>query len=215
MFTGLIEDIGEVVSIRRTQDIQIAIRVSAINMKALNIGDSIAVNGVCLTVVCINMDLNIISFDISLESLSKTSLESLSIGAQVNLEQALKADGRFGGHMLSGHIDTVSRLIQVSTEARSRCLWYSISPEFEHFIAPKGSISIDGVSLTVNAITHGKFSVNIIPHTWNSTIMKGYLLGQKVNIEIDLIARYLDRLVNTREKKRNSQQLSYNHLMKL
>jgi riboflavin synthase len=215
MFTGLIEDIGEIVSIRRTQDMQISIKVSAIEIKSLKIGDSIAVNGICLTVVFIDIDIKTISFDASLESISKTSLELLDIGSKVNLELALKADGRFGGHMVSGHVDTVSKLIKVSMQARSRCLWYSISSEFEHFVAPKGSISIDGVSLTVNEVADGKFSVNVIPHTWDSTIMRNYLVGQKVNIEIDLIARYLDRLVNTSGQSRNSQQLSYNHLMKL
>lgn len=217
MFTGLIEDLGKIESLDKVGgDIRLLIRPAKIDIHKIQMGDSIAINGICLTVVSIENDT--LGFDASQETIKKTSLILLKKGSLVNLEQAMAVSDRLGGHMVSGHVDTTTTLEEVVKDARSMCLSYKLPDGYAHYIVKKGSICIDGVSLTVNDVTDKNFTVNIIPHTWQNTIMKAYQVGQCVNIEIDVIARYLERFLQCgipKDSTANQNTLSYNDLLKL
>jgi riboflavin synthase len=217
MFTGLIEDLGEVESLEKIGgDIRLLIKPAAMNIYQVQMGDSIAINGICLTVVSIENGM--LGFDASQETIKKTSLVSLKKGSLVNLEQAMAVGDRLGGHMVSGHVDSTTSLMKVEKDARSMCLYYRFPDGYAHYIAQKGSICIDGVSLTVNEVTDQYFTVNIIPHTWKNTVMKTYQIGQCVNIEIDVIARYLERFLQcgaSKDSTANQNTLGYNDLLKL
>ena len=217
MFTGLIEDLGKVESLEKVGgDVRLQIKPTAMNVNQVQMGDSIAINGICLTVVSIENDT--LGFDASQETIKKTSLVSLKKNSLVNLEQAMAMGDRLGGHMVSGHVDATTSLMKVEKDARSMCLYYRLPDGYAHYIAQKGSICIDGVSLTVNEVADQYFTVNIIPHTWQNTIMKTYQIGQCVNIEIDVIARYLERFLQcdiSKDLTANQNTLSYNDLLKL
>lgn len=156
------------------------------------LGDSVCVQGVCLTVT--QLDGTRFSADVSRETLAKTTLGTLKGGTRVNLEPSLRAGDPLGGHLVSGHVDAVGTLAGLAEEARSRRLQFELPEELMRFVAQKGSICIDGVSLTVNEIEGRRFGVNIIPHTYQVTTLGELAPGSRVNIEIDVIARYLDRL---------------------
>jgi riboflavin synthase len=158
------------------------------------VGDSVCVQGVCLTVT--RLDGTRFCADVSRETLAKTTLGALKHGARVNLEPSLRAGDPLGGHLVSGHVDAVGTLADVAEEARSRRLQFELPEGLMRFVAPKGSICIDGVSLTVNEIEGRRFGVNIIPHTYQVTTLGELVPGSRVNIEIDVIARYLDRLMH-------------------
>ena len=215
MFTGLIEDLGKVKSLAKMGgDIRLLVALNNIDAAKVKMGDSIAINGICLTVI--SKDGQLLGFDASLETIQKTSLSLLKKDSLVNLEQAMAVGDRLGGHMVSGHVDTVTELVNVKKDARSMCLTYKLPKGYAHYIAAKGSVCIDGVSLTVNDVTDQYFTVNIIPHTWENTIMKAYQAGQKVNIEIDVIARYLERFLQCGMTADNTQSgLNYEDLLKL
>ena len=195
MFTGIIETVGEVVAKElREGDVKLTLKADESYLEAVMLGDSIACNGVCLTVV--DRTSNQFMLDVSVETLSLTTIEDWDVGSKVNLEQAMIASSRFGGHIVSGHIDRIGEIIDIADDARSWRMTVRVPKNIRQYIAKKGSICVDGVSLTINSVEDSEFSVNIVPHTLSHTIIGDYKLNQKVNIEIDTIARYVERLVS-------------------
>jgi riboflavin synthase len=192
MFTGIITDIGRVASVEKKQggDTRLGIYTN-FDLSKTEIGASIACSGCCLTVVK-KLD-DIFFVDVSAESLSKTNIGSWTDGTRVNLEQALKMGDELGGHIVSGHVDGLATLENVTPEDGSHRLVFEVPRELGGFIAPKGSVSLDGVSLTVNEVEGTKFGVNIIPHTWEKTTLGDLKQGDQVHIEIDMLARYVAR----------------------
>ncbi len=194
MFTGIIQAIGTVRALhRRESEARIEIATGALDMSSTVSGDSIAVNGVCLTVVA--CDEAGFAGDVSAETLRKTALGQLASGAPVNLELALTPTSRLGGHLVSGHVDGVGRVVSREKSGDSVIFRFEAPADLARYIAKKGSICIDGVSLTVNQINGATFEVNIVPHTLQETIIAGYTPGAEVNLEVDLVARYLERLL--------------------
>lgn len=194
MFTGIIEAIGEVAELQqRGGDARLRIRSGKLDLSDVARGDSIAVNGVCLTAVELPGDGFVA--DVSRETLSLTSLGQLKTGSPVNLEKALTLATRLGGHLVSGHVDGLGNVIERHDDARSVRFTIEAPEELARYIAHKGSITVDGTSLTVNAVSGRRFELNIVPHTLQETIMSGYAPGRQVNLEVDLIARYLERLL--------------------
>ncbi|HEY3851875.1 MAG TPA: riboflavin synthase [Steroidobacteraceae bacterium] len=196
MFTGIIIATGRLVSIaERGGDLELGIDASALDVSRIAIGDSVSVQGVCLTAT--RIEGAVFHADVSRETLAKTTLGALKSGARVNLEPSLRAGDALGGHLVSGHVDAVGRLVRLQDDARSRRLEFELPEALMRFVAPKGSICIDGVSLTVNQVEGRRFEVNIIPHTSEVTTLGELTSGDAVNVEIDVIARYLDRLSQT------------------
>ena len=194
MFTGIVEAIGSVAKLQQLgSDWRLTIDSGKLDLSDVVLGDSIAVNGCCLTVV--EMQKNLFGADVSNESMRCTALGQFKGGTPVNLEKAMLASGRLGGHIVSGHVDGVGNLIELSADGASVRLVYEAPKEIAKYIADKGSICIDGTSLTVNEVSGLKFTVNVIPHTQTETIIGDYKVGQSVNLEVDLIARYLERLL--------------------
>jgi riboflavin synthase len=194
MFTGIIIASGRLVSVvERGGDLELGIDAATLDMSRIAIGDSVSVQGVCLTATRIEGP--VFYADVSRETLAKTTLGGLKAGARVNLEPSLRAGDALGGHLVSGHVDAVGRLVDLKEDARSRRLQFELPAELMRFVAPKGSICIDGVSLTVNRVERQLFDVNIIPHTSEVTTLSDLARGDSVNVEIDVIARYLDRLM--------------------
>ena len=199
MFTGIVESVG---AIRNTQwrsgDLRLEIATGGLDLSDVVLGDSIATNGVCLTVVSLSSD----SFeaDVSRESLEHTTLEQLSPGSLVNLEKALTLAKRLGGHMVSGHVDGVGEVLSINRDARSVRYRLRAPQSLAKYIAHKGSICVDGVSLTVNKVQGCEFELNIVPHTIDQTIIAAYKTGSHVNLEVDVIARYLERLMGAQQE---------------
>lgn len=194
MFTGIIQAQGEVARLEpRGGDQRIHLHSGKLDLSAARPGDSIAVNGVCLTAVTLTA--GGFAADCSRETLSLTTLGQLGPGARVNLEPALTLASPLGGHLVSGHVDGVGTVLEVREDARSWRLRIHAPGELARYIAAKGSITVDGVSLTVNAVHGALFDLNIVPHTLAETIIGGYRAGTRVNLEVDLIARYLERLL--------------------
>jgi len=194
MFTGIIESIGKIAKMeKRGGDVRLHIATGKLDLSDVALGDSIAVNGVCLTAVVLPGDGFVA--DVSNETLSLTSLGQLSTGSPVNLEKALTMSTRLGGHLVSGHVDGLGEVVAKSEDARSIRFTVKAPDELAKYIAHKGSITVDGTSLTVNAVSGAEFELNIVPHTAQETIMSEYEVGQKVNLEVDLVARYLERLL--------------------
>lgn len=194
MFTGIIATVGKVESVEPSGgDLRLKVDAGSLDLSDVKLGDSIATNGVCLTVV--EMHGTQLSFDVSRESLDRTSLGQAKPGSSVNLEKAMAVGDRLGGHIVSGHVDGLGKVVLLEPSARSVKFRFQIPAELERYIAEKGSICIDGTSLTVNQVGPGWFEVNIIPHTMEWTIISDYQTGTVVNLEVDLIARYLERLL--------------------
>ena len=194
MFTGIIAAIGKIEVVQaKGGDLRLQVSTQQLDLADVKLGDSVAINGVCLTVVDISGAT--LSFDVSRESLDRTSLGAVQTGSEVNLEKALAVGDRLGGHFVSGHVDGLGTVISRQESARSVQFRFEVSTGLERYIAEKGSICIDGTSLTVNNVADNWFEVNIIPHTMQETIMSNYQVGTKVNLEVDLIARYLERLL--------------------
>ena len=192
MFTGIIESIGKIAKMeQRGGDVRLHIATGKLDLSDVALGDSIAVNGVCLTAVVLPGDGFVA--DVSNETLSLTSLGQLSTGSPVNLEKALTMSTRLGGHLVSGHVDGLGEVIAKSEDARSIRFTVKAPDELAKYIAHKGSVTVDGTSLTVNAVKGAEFELNIVPHTAQETIMSEYEVGRKVNLEVDLVARYLER----------------------
>lgn len=194
MFTGIIEAVGRIESIEdKGGDARLWIHTGKLDMSDVQLGDSIAANGVCLT--AIELKPAAYCADVSGETLSLTSLGQLQAGSPVNLEKALTPSTRLGGHLVSGHVDGLGRVVERRDDARSVRFVIEAPAELARYIAMKGSITVDGVSLTVNKVDGARFELNIVPHTLQETIMDHYQPGHKVNLEVDLIARYLERLI--------------------
>lgn len=194
MFTGLIETVGSLAAItRHRQDIRVTVRTGAIAAAELHVGDSIAVNGICLTAVALTAEG--FSADVSAETLACTTLGGMVVGNRVNLERALLPTTRMGGHLVSGHVDGVGVVQRITAAGASRVMAFTVPSNLSRYIAAKGSVCIDGVSLTVNHVQKDSFDVNIIAHTAAVTTFGDYTVGRHVNIEVDLLARYLERLL--------------------
>ena len=194
MFTGIILAVGKIRAIEsRSGDCRLTITTGKLPLIDAALGDSIAVNGVCLTAV--ELGDNFFSADLSRETLSRTTLQSASVGTAVNLELALTPSTRLGGHIVSGHVDGIAEVIEKRADARSYRFTLKAPDELAKYIAEKGSICIDGISLTVNEVDGALFSVNIVPHTLNETTLGEISAGNKVNLEVDLLARYMERLM--------------------
>jgi riboflavin synthase len=194
MFTGIIQAVGTMAAMEpRGGDMALHISSGDMDMQTVALGDSIATNGVCLTVIELPGDGYIA--DVSRETLAHTTLGELKPGSPVNLEKALTLDSHLGGHLVSGHVDGVGRILERRDDGRSVRFRIDAPTELARYIAHKGSICIDGVSLTVNAVHGSEFELNIVPHTIQETTISGYRSGTKVNIEVDQIARYLERLL--------------------
>ncbi len=187
MFTGIVETIGTAASVSDAH-----IRIVS-DLKDLVVGESIAVNGVCLTVT--EPEAGAFTADISEETARRTSLGALMPGTKVNLERAMPADGRFGGHIVQGHVDGVGNLAELEQLEGSTEMWFRIPIELERYLVPKGSVTVEGVSLTVASLESGRFSVALIPHTLVSTTFGTKLPGDPVNIEVDVLAKYVERLL--------------------
>ncbi|MGO1966565.1 MAG: riboflavin synthase, partial [Moraxellaceae bacterium] len=194
MFTGIIESVGSVKSMQSTGgDIRLTIESDGLDFNDVKLGDSIASNGICLTVVAFGS--NYYSVDVSRETIARTALEELKTGHVVNLEKAMLPTTRFGGHIVAGHVDGVGVVSKLQQDARSIYIEIEVPQELAHYTATKGSITVDGISLTTNLVRDNVVSLNIIPHTAQITnIGKHWLVGSKVNIEVDVVARYLERL---------------------
>jgi len=194
MFTGIVEAVGLIQAIeRRGQDARVRIAPGSLPLEDVRLGDSIAVSGVCLTVV--DCDADALVFDLSGETLARTTWGHRAPGDKVNLEKALALGERLGGHLVSGHVDGVGRVRTRDTGGRSTVLWFDAPTELRRYIAVKGSICVDGVSLTVNAIDAEGFAVTLVPHTLAVTTLGDLKAGDSVNLEVDMIARYLERLL--------------------
>lgn len=194
MFTGIIQAIGEVRGMQQRQgDMRLRIATGKLDLGDVALGDSVAVNGVCLTAVELPGDGFVA--DVSNETLSLTSLGGLKIGSPVNLEKALTLQTRLGGHLVSGHVDGLGEIVERGEDARSVRFRVRAPKELARYIAHKGSITVDGTSLTVNGVDGDVFELNIVPHTLQETIMSNYHSGSRVNLEVDLVARYLERLL--------------------
>lgn len=195
MFTGIITDIGTVRAIARAGDTRFEI-ATAYDLSTVDIGASIACNGCCLTVI--EKDAGWFAIEASAETLSKTTLGSWGTGTRINLERALKIGDELGGHIVSGHVDGVGEILSITPEGDSKRFRIRVPGGLARFIAPKGSVAVDGTSLTVNEAEGDLFGVNIIPHTQAVTTWGAMVAGQPVNIEIDMLARYVARLTEYR-----------------
>lgn len=211
MFTGIIQAIGRVEAIKPMGlDTRLLITSDTLDVKSVAIGDSIAVNGVCLTATA--MTDNGFWVDVSSESLATTSLQSVQAGDPLNLEKALTLATPLGGHLVSGHVDGLGEILAVEVSGRASEYQIRLPKQLAKYVAAKGSVCIDGVSLTVNQVCGAEFSVMIIPHTQEKTIIKHYQKGTRVNIEIDLLARYLERLLLGDKAAEKQSQLSESFL---
>jgi riboflavin synthase len=194
VFTGIVQDVGRVQACeRRGGDLRLTVLCQRLDLSGTRIGDSLCVQGCCLTATALQGQC--FTADVSRETLSVTTLGELKVGMPVNLEPALRAGEALGGHLVSGHIDGLGRIGAVSEDARSRRLTIEAPAELARYLARKGSVAVDGVSLTVNSVDAAGFGVNIIPHTLTSTTLGALAVGARVNLEVDLVARYLERLM--------------------
>jgi riboflavin synthase len=194
VFTGIVQDVGRLVAREsREGDERLTIACERLDLSHLRVGDSVSVQGCCLTATEISG--GAFSADLSRETLSRTTLGALAIGSPVNLEPSLRAGDPLGGHFVSGHVDGVGRVAAALGDARSRRVTIEAAPELLRYLASKGSVAVDGVSLTINTVEGAGFGVNLIPHTLTVTTLGTLVPGSRVNLEVDLVARYIDRLL--------------------
>jgi len=211
MFTGIVEEIGKIQNVKRnTKSSVLAIKCKKI-FEDIHIGDSVSVNGVCLTVTTFNNE--IFTADVMNETLSRSSLGNLKKGSYVNLERAMSVNGRFGGHIVSGHIDGTGKIVKI--EKDDNAIWYTMTVEDNliKYIVEKGSIAIDGISLTVAKVNEKNFSVSIIPHTAQETILSHRLVGDIVNIENDVIGKYVEKLITFEKSKKYESNITMDFLI--
>jgi riboflavin synthase len=198
MFTGIVLATGRVTAMVEKQgDLELAVDAAGLDHARIAIGDSVCVQGVCLTVT--RKQSTQLFFDVSRETIAKSTLGGLSVGSRVNLEPSLRAGDALGGHLVSGHVDAVGKLRRAVEDARSWRLEFELPQSLMRFVASKGSICVNGVSLTVNEVTGRRFEVNMIPHTHEVTTLGELRVDDEVNIEIDVVARYLERLMTRTE----------------
>lgn len=195
MFTGIIEGMGKVVRLTMKGADALLEVETAINLNEVSLGDSIAVNGACLTVT--SKTAKTFTADVSAESLSRTTLRLLQAGHQINLERSLRIGGFLGGHFVLGHVDGVGRILSKTQKSGSMIYAVESPDSLSHFIVEKGSVAVDGISLTVNKLENGRFYVNIIPHTAVSTTLTAKKEGEWVNIETDILGKYVEKLLQT------------------
>lgn len=200
MFTGIITDIGNIMDVT---PLKAGVRLSIASSYAVDfyqLGDSIACNGVCLTVTAKDQTKEGSAFEVELspETLKLTTANSWRVGANLNLEQALKAGDALGGHIVSGHVDGLGEIQSIEDQADFHVVSIAVPKDLMPFMAKKGSVAVDGVSLTVNEVEEASIELTIIPHTWEETVFKGYKKGTKVNLEIDVIARYVARQMESK-----------------
>ncbi|MDE1221059.1 riboflavin synthase [Vibrio aestuarianus] len=194
MFTGIVEAVGTLAAITpKGEDISVTVNVGNLDMADVKLGDSIATNGVCLTVV--DFGSHHYSADLSLETLNKTGFTAYQVGDKLNLEKAMLPTTRFGGHIVSGHVDGVGEIIERNSVGRAIELWVAMPNELNKYVAEKGSITVDGISLTVNELRKNAFKLTIVPHTSEETTINDFHVGRKVNLEVDVLARYMERLL--------------------
>lgn len=211
MFTGIVEEMGRVEHIKRGQHSAMLTIGAKKVLEDTKIGDSIAVNGICLTVTSLTS--KNFTADVMHETLNRSSLAELSPGSHVNLERAMPANGRFGGHIVSGHVDGIGKIVGIKEDDIS--IWYRIQakPEILRYIVEKGSITIDGISLTVAAITDEDFSISAIPHTVSQTILKEKRQGDVVNLETDILGKYVEKLVGTSQTEQKKSSITREFLL--
>jgi riboflavin synthase len=198
MFTGLIQAVGHLTSREALGgDLRLHIATGVLSMADVQLGESIAVSGVCLTVVA--FDQQSFAADVSNETLTRTTLGSLKEGAPVNLERSLLPTTRLGGHLVSGHVDGLGRVGDIRDDGRSQRWFFSAPKKLLRYVAEKGSIAVDGVSLTVNRVDEYGFEVNLVPHTVANTAFASAVVGASINIEVDIVARYVERLATTKD----------------
>jgi riboflavin synthase len=195
MFTGIIEGLGKIKRLTMKDNDAVLEIEAAIDLNDVSIGDSIAINGACLTVTARNQ--NIFNADVSAETLGKTTLKLLQAGAKVNLEKSLRVGGFIGGHFVLGHVDATGRILSQTQKSGSLILAVEIDDNLSRYIVEKGSVAIDGVSLTVNKLEKGRFYVNIIPHTAENTTLVAKKVGDLVNIETDVLGKYVEKLLHS------------------
>jgi riboflavin synthase len=194
MFTGIISAIGDIADLeQRGGDVRLTIRTGNLSLTDVQLGDSIACNGACLTAVELTGEGFIA--DVSVETLNLTTIGNWRTGSRINLEKAMQANDRFGGHIVSGHVDGIGEVVSLEEDARSWRFRIRAPKGLAKYIAHKGSITLDGTSLTINKVEGSEFELNIVPHTMTHTVMGDYAVGTKVNLEVDLVARYLERLL--------------------
>lgn len=192
MFTGLIEATGKVAGFIRQGSAGVLRIETSLPLGEIALGDSIAVNGACLTVT--DKKASLVAFDVSPETLSSTTIGHLVPGGLVNLERALRFGDRLGGHLVTGHVDAIASLQRLQTVSGNRVLDFTLPTDHLRYLVPKGSVAIDGISLTVNTVSESGFSVNIIPHTFQNTTLAGIVAGHTANIETDIIGKYVERM---------------------
>lgn len=194
MFTGLVEELGEIRNIsKKGNSMRLSIAAHKI-MSDLAIGDSIAVNGICLTVT--DFSGGVFSVDVMPETISRTSLNGLRVGSKINLERAMAADGRFAGHFVSGHIDDVATLLEKKSSDNAVIFKFKFDSDLQKYLVPKGSITVDGISLTIADLAMTEFTVSIIPHTLRETNLANLRLGDQVNLEVDMLAKYVESILS-------------------
>ncbi len=194
MFTGIIQTIGQVTDKQQQSgDLKFTVKTNFSQPEKIRLGDSIAMDGVCLTVTNISQDA--VDVDVSVETVNKTTVSSWQVGTALNLEPAMTLQDQLGGHLVSGHVDAIGRCVARVPSARSAIFEFEIPMELMKFVVTKGSITINGVSLTVNSMTENVLSVNLVPHTLQHTNLGGLQVNDTVNIEVDTIARYVERML--------------------
>ena len=202
MFTGLIEDCGTLKRVERTSNSAVVTLGTLLPTESLAKGDSVAVNGVCLTVVATGADT--FSADVSPETFSCTTLESMQLGSRVNLERALRVGDRLGGHIVNGHVDSVGTIKQIVPTQNAVVIDIEVPAETSRYLVEKGSVAVDGISLTINAVYDNSFQISVIPYTLSVTTLKVLRPGSKVNIEADIIGKYVERLMSTQPEKQST-----------
>jgi riboflavin synthase len=194
VFTGIVQDVGTIRAVTpRGGDTEFVFGVDRLPLAGVRPGDSIAINGVCLTATRVGADE--FAADVSRETLAVTTLAELASGTRVNLEPALRAGDALGGHLVSGHVDGVAEVLAIEPDARSVRVTIGVPRQLARYIARKGSVAVDGVSLTVNGVDGEVFDVNLVPHTQSVTTLGAWAPGQRVNLEVDQVARYVERLI--------------------
>ncbi|MDC0609903.1 riboflavin synthase [Vibrio sp.] len=211
MFTGIVEAVGTIAAITpKGEDVTIKINAGKLDMSDVKLGDSIATNGVCLTVI--SMSETSYSADLSIETLKKSGFAQNKVGDAVNLEKAMLVTSRFGGHIVSGHVDGVGEIVERNIVGRAIEFWVHYPHELAKFIAEKGSITVDGISLTVNDLRKDAFKLTIVPHTTSETTIDLFQVGRKVNLEVDVMARYIERLLSAKKEDEPSSAITMEFL---
>ncbi len=211
MFTGIVEAVGTLAAITpKGEDISVTVEVGKLDMSDVKLGDSIATNGVCLTVVAYSQ--TSYTADLSLETLKKTGFADYEAGDKVNLEKAMLPTTRFGGHIVSGHVDGVGEIVERNMVGRAIEFWVAMPGDIAKYVAEKGSITVDGISLTVNALRKGAFKLTIVPHTGEETTIADFRVGRKVNLEVDVLARYMERLLTAQREEQSESRITMDFL---